>query len=99
MVAYALVISPVALNDLRKIYQYGTLNWGIAKATRYLDFLKNQFWSLTEHPQMGVERNELETAVRSLTIDSHVIFYRTRKQKVEIIRVLHGRQDPQRHIK
>ena len=99
MAAYILVISPVALNDLKKIYQYGTLNWGAAQATRYLVSLKNQFWNLTEHPQLGIEREELLSAMRSLAVDSHVIFYRIIGQKVEIARILHGRQDPQRHIK
>lgn len=99
MTAHTLVISPGALNDLKKIYQYGTLNWGTSRASNYLDGLKNQFWTLAEHPQMGIEREVLFIGMRSLTIESHVIFYRSCKQKVEIFRVLHGRQDPQRHIK
>ena len=99
MAAYPLVISPAALNDLKKIYQFGTLNWGTSRASNYLDSLKKQFWTLAEHPQMGIEREELFVAMRSLVIESHVIFYRTSKQKIEIVRVLHGRQDPQRHIK
>ncbi len=94
-----LIISPIARDDLKKIYQYGTLNWGKARASRYIDHLKAQFWSLTEHPERGIERDELLSAMRSITLESHVIFYRTKNQQLELIRVLHGRQDPQRHIK
>ena len=96
---HTLIISPIARADLIKIYQYGTLNWGKARASRYIDHLKAQFWNLTEHPERGIERDELLSALRSITIDSHVIFYRTKNQQLEVIRVLHGRQDPQRHIK
>lgn len=99
MTTYTLVISPVARDDLRKIYQYGVLNWRVSRATRYLDSLKNHLWSLTEHPRVGKGRGELSSAMRSRAVENHVIFYRTTKQTIEIVRVLHGRQDPQRHFK
>ncbi len=93
-----LVFSPVARDDLKKIYQYGRLNWGEAHASNYIDRLKTQLWGLTEHPRMGIERDELLTALRSITAESHVVFYRISNHQIEIVRVLHFRQDPQRHI-
>lgn len=48
---------------------------------------------------MGVERSDLLLGVRSLSIQSHTLFYRVTTDSVEIIRVLHGRQDPKRHLK
>lgn len=48
---------------------------------------------------MGVERLELLPDTRSLTIHSHAVFYRINTEKVEIIRVLHGRQDVYLHFK
>ncbi|VAW56190.1 hypothetical protein MNBD_GAMMA07-2430, partial [hydrothermal vent metagenome] len=47
----------------------------------------------------GVDRSELLADTRSLPIESHTLFYRVTPKTVEIIRVLHGRQDPQRHLK
>ncbi|ONF43279.1 plasmid stabilization protein [Marinobacter lutaoensis] len=99
MMAYTLVISPVARDDLKQIYQYGALNWGISRATSYLEHIKEQLWHLTEHPEMGVMRDELLPAMRSLSVDSHVVFYRLQELQVQIVRVLHARQDPQLHIK
>lgn len=95
----ALVISPIARDDLKRINQYGKLNWGAPRAFSYLDQLKVQFWSLIEHPKIGRERNELLPDMRSLAVASHIIFYRLKDQQIEIVRVLHDRQDPQRHIK
>jgi toxin ParE1/3/4 len=48
---------------------------------------------------MGTERPELLPDTRSLLLESHILLYRVTANRVEIIRVLHGRQDPQRHLK
>lgn len=99
MPAHQLVIAPAAKADLKDIYQYGLRQWGQAQSDSYLENLKDHFWSLTEQSLMGVERSELLPGVRSLPIESHTLFYRVTADTVEIIRVLHGRQDPQRHLK
>jgi len=99
MASHQLVIAPAAQNDLKDIYQYGLRQWGLAQSKKYLATIKNQFWLLTDQPLMGTERNELLPEVRSLPIESHTLFYRVTANTVEIIRILHGRQDPQRHLK
>lgn len=99
MPAHQLVIAPAAKTDLKDIYQYGLRQWGQAQSDSYLETIKTQFWSLTEQPLMGVERSDLLLGVRSLPIESHILFYRVTTDTIEIIRVLHGRQDPQRHLK
>ncbi|VAW61651.1 hypothetical protein MNBD_GAMMA11-2296 [hydrothermal vent metagenome] len=99
MSANQLVIAPAAQNDLKDIYQYGLRRWGQIQSDSYLAAIKEQFWSLTEQPFMGVECPELLPDSRSLPIQSHTLFYRVTSGRIEIIRVLHGRQDPQRHLK
>ena len=99
MTKYELVIAPVARDDLKDIYQYGCRHWGKVHSEGYLAAIKDQIWMLTEQPFLGVERPELLANIRSLPIQSHTLFYRVASSKVEIIRVLHGRQDSQRHLK
>ena len=99
MASHQLVIAPAAQNDLKDIYQYGLRQWGLTQSESYLSTIKNQFWLLTQQPLMGTERPELLANIRSLPIESHTLFYRVTNNRVEIIRVLHGRQDPQRHLK
>ena len=99
MASRQLVIAPAAQNDLKDIYQYGLRQWGPAQSEKYLTTIKNQFWLLTDQPLMGTERNELLHEIRSLPIENHTLFYRVTANTVEIIRILHGRQDPQRHLK
>ena len=98
MSAHQLVIAPVAKADLKEIYQYGLRQWGQAQSNSYLENLKDHFWSLTDHPLIGTERPELLPGVRSLPVEGYTLFYRVTTDSVEIIRILHGRQDPQRHL-
>lgn len=99
MPTHQLIIAPAVKADLKEIYQYGLRQWGQAQSDNYLETLKEKFWSLTEHPLMGTERPELLAGIRSLPFESHILFYRITSASVEIIRVLHGRQDPTRHLK
>jgi len=99
MPSFQLIIAPAARDDLKDIYQYGLRQWGKVQSARYLASLKDQFWSLTEQPLMGIERPELLPDARSLAMQSHTLFYRVVANQVEIIRVLHSRQDPQHHLK
>ena len=99
MAPHRLVIAPAAKNDIKEIYQYGLRQWGQAQAESYLSTIKNQFWLLSQQPLIGTERPELLPSSRSLPVESHTLFYRVTANRVEIIRVLHGRQDPQRHLK
>ena len=99
MPAHQLVIAPAAKADLKYIYPYWLRQSGQAQSDNYLENIKDHFWSLTEQPQIGAERPELLPCVRSLPIESHTLFYRVSVDTVEIIRVLHGRQDPKRHLK
>ena len=52
--------------------------------------LKELLWMLTEQPLLGFECPELQPNMRSLSIESHTLFYRVAPNAVEIIRILHG---------
>ena len=98
MAAYKLIISPAAREDLDKIYQYGCRNLGQSRSTQYLEHIKEQLWRLTENSEVGLKRDELLSGVRSTVVASHVIFYRAQSGQVEVIRVLHVRQDHQPNL-
>ncbi|MDR7121328.1 type II toxin-antitoxin system RelE/ParE family toxin [Rheinheimera soli] len=72
---------------------------GTSSIRKLLSTIKNQLWLLTEQPFIGVERAEILSDIRSLAIQSHTLFYRLTAGQIEIIRVLHGRQDALRHFK
>jgi len=45
---------------------------------------------------MGVVQSRIRPNTRKHQAESHVIYYRPRRQEVEILRVLHNRQDASR---
>ena len=99
MAAYKLVVAPAAKNDLKDIYQYGLRQWGQIQSDNYLSAIKNQLWLLTEQPFIGVERAEILPNIRSLVVQRHTMFYRLQANQIEIIRILHGRQDALHQLK
>lgn len=93
-----LVIAPAAKKDLSDIFQFGLRHWGQARSESYMTAVENQLWLLTAQPLLGAERPELLPDTRSLVVESHTLFYRIAGDRVEVIRVLHGRQDPKRYL-
>ena len=85
MTALQLVFAPAAKHDLKVIYQYGLHLWGQIQSNSFLTSIKDQFWSLTEQPLMGIERPELLPDIRSLLFQSHILLYLTTESQVEII--------------
>ena len=95
MTALALVIAPEAQQDLRDVYLYSKRTWGERQAGVYLGHIKACFWLLTTQPNAGPLRPELGHEVQSFVIKRHVVFYRRQLNQLQIVRVLHGRQDPE----
>ena len=68
---------------------------GATQTERYLLSLMDNMWSLLKSPNKGLARPELVAGLKSLPTNSHVIFYRITQSKIEIVRILHKRQDPE----
>ena len=99
MASRQLVIAPAARNDLEDIYHFGLRQWGQSRSESYLAMIREHFWRLTQQPLLGTERPELLPDCRSVILERHILFYRVSANRIEILRVLHGRQDPQRNLK
>ncbi len=84
--------------DIINIYGYGVTAFGVAQAERYHEGLMASFDLLTRHPRMARERSEFTPPVRLHPYRSHMIVYLATAGDVLIVRVLHGRQDWERHL-
>jgi toxin ParE1/3/4 len=85
-------LSPLAERDLDEIWSYVAEDASPATADRFIDAIVERFELLAEQPRMGRLRPEFGAAVRSFTVENHVIYYR-HDRDVLIARVLHGRRD------
>ncbi|MGC1486314.1 MAG: type II toxin-antitoxin system RelE/ParE family toxin [Albidovulum sp.] len=86
-------LRPAAHADLTNVWRYGDTTWGVAQAERYVDGLFAVFDLLAEFPELARERLEFTTPVRIHPSGAHLVIYRLEGQGIEIIRILHARQD------
>jgi toxin ParE1/3/4 len=93
-----IVVSPRAQADIVDIAAYTLDHWGDRQMERYVDGLHERFVSLASHPETGRRRDEIRRGYRSIVHGSHIVFYRLTRRDLVIVRVLHGRMSPERHI-
>ena len=84
-----LVRTPRAIEDLIEIWTYVARD-NRAAADRLLDSLDARMAVLREQPYIGRARTELVPGLRSLTEGSYLILYRVAKDRIEIVRCVHG---------
>lgn len=94
----AIVLTPLAQDDVVSIAAYTLERWGDAQMSRYVDDLHGRFSQLAQSPQIGRRRLDIGRRYRSVVQGSHVIFYRVTAKEVVIVRVLHGRMSAARHL-
>jgi toxin ParE1/3/4 len=85
--------SPEAISDLNKIWDYYASVAGPDAAEKIVREIDQVIRVIEEHPMAGRSRDEVRVGLRSLATEPHVVFYRIRAVRPEIVRVLDGRQD------
>lgn len=85
--------SPQARADIKRIWRYVTREASDTVADRLLDRIAAAAGMLAEYPYSGTARPELQPGLRSRPVGNYVIFYRPQADGIEVVRVLHGRQD------
>ena len=91
-------VHALAESDLIDIWQYSFEEWAEAQADKYLDELDRRIKALAERPELGMRRDYVREGYRVLFVASHAVYYAVTPDTVHIIRVLHGRMDPDRHL-
>jgi len=91
--------SPRASADIDRIYDYTEDRWGSEQADRYTLELKLACNGLIEIPRLGRPANTIRAGYFVLGCGSHNIFFRKEKTRIVIVRILHNRMDPMRHLK
>jgi toxin ParE1/3/4 len=86
--------------DLAEIWDYSAGQWSVDQADRYVDALVSRFAWLSENGALWKPRPDLAEGLFSYPQQSHVIYFRTCADVpdlIEIVRVLHGRMEPDKH--
>jgi len=91
-------LRPRAIADLEDIWDYSTETWGSVQAERYLRLINDCFRKIAENPKTGRSCDAIRKGYRKRNVGRHVIFYRTTKGGVDVVRILHERMDIDRHL-
>ena len=93
--SYAL--SPLAEIDLEEIWFYTFQKWSLAQADSYHRDLVTSFEGLASGIKRGRDVNVRPDYLKCL-VGSHIIYFRDDGDQIEVIRVLHQRQDADRNL-
>jgi toxin ParE1/3/4 len=95
-------LSGRAQADLAEIWDYSAQHWSLDQADRYIDALVTRFVWLSENATLWQPRPDLVEGLYSYPQQSHVIYFRRgadAPELIEIVRVLHGRMEPAKHLR
>ena len=88
-----LIWSPDAEDDLLSIWRYGAEEWSHSAADDHERAIWGACQGLINQPYFGKSRDELFIGLRSTLINPHVIFYKVSSNLIEIVRLVHQRED------
>jgi toxin ParE1/3/4 len=92
------VLSSQARVDFTDILSYTRQQWGEEQRDRYEETLTRAVAALGHYPEAGERRPRLFPGCRVRFVERHIVYYRVLQDCVEIVRILHERTDPSRHL-
>ncbi len=92
-----LAFSPAAAADLDHIWTYTAEVWGLDQADRYTDEIRDACLDLAPGIRLG-RPVDVRAGYFRQAAGSHVIFFRIHAQRIDVIRILHKRQDVDRNL-
>lgn len=91
-------LTPAAVHDLSSIWDFTEHRWDTRQAETYIREIQAAIERVADDPDRGRDRTEIRQAYRSVSVNSHVIFYIVRDEQVDVVRILHQRMDYRRHL-
>ena len=92
-----LILAPSAADDLEDIYLHISTDNPVAARHQVERILKTAA-GICDFPDMGIARFRLSPNLRSVVEGTYVVFYYPSDDRIEIVRVLHGRRDIEREM-
>ena len=91
-----IAFSPAAETDIGEIWDYTANRWGPDQADRYTDFIRDTCHALANGTRQG--RASVLPGFQKYLCGSHVIYFLDYSNHLDVIRVLHQRQDAESHL-
>ena len=89
-----IIWSPLSENDFISILDYLQINWNEKVVSDFIDITENIIGQITTNPTQFPVINK-KNQVRKCVLTKHnALFYRDRKEHIDILRIFDTRQDP-----
>jgi len=92
------VLSPRAQLDLDEIWDYTARRWGIEQAEAYIRQLWQDIEAVAANPASGRACPEVKAGYYKFRSGSHILFFRLTKRGIDVVRILHGQMDFEKHL-
>ena len=96
MKAKAIAFSPAAEADIGEIWDYTADRWGPDQADSYTDAIRDACHALARGKKQG--RPSVLPGFQKYLCGSHVVYFLDYADHLDVIRILHQRQDAERHL-
>ena len=93
----AVAFSPAAEADLGEIWDYSADRWGPDQADDYIDAIRDVCDALARGIKQG-RPSEVLPDFQKYLCGSHVVYFLDYPDHLDVIRVLHQRQDVERYL-
>jgi toxin ParE1/3/4 len=88
------ILSNKAVEDLSGIWNYTVDSWSEKQADKYYNLLLDSCQELAIAKYCGKHYPEIGEEIFGFRIGQHIVFYKPiKKNKIEIVRILHSRMD------
>ncbi|MFN3340705.1 MAG: type II toxin-antitoxin system RelE/ParE family toxin [Dietzia sp.] len=91
-------LTPAARQDLSEIWNFTRERWDVHQAEINIAEIRAAIERVAEDPARGRGCDEIRPGYRRYAIGSHLVFYVETEDTVDVIRLLHQRMDPSRHL-
>lgn len=91
-------LTPAAQQDLLEIWDFTEDRWDVRQAETYIAEIRAAIERVAGDPGRGRGCDEIRRGYRRYAIGSHLVFYIETDDTVDVIRILHQRMDPYRHL-
>jgi len=92
------ILSQKASKDLANIFQYTYKNFAISQAESYLSELEECFIMLSVQPDLAHKVEDIRKEYFRYLFSKHAVYFKTRKNDIFIIRVLHQQMKYELHL-
>lgn len=86
-------LRPEARNDLDRIWEFTSENWGHVQAKYYLGAIEQACSLIASNPHIGRAAGEILAGLRVLIVKEHMLCYFIDDNHVDVARILHKRMN------